>query len=158
MTCMMLILVLSVQFSCSVMSDFATLWTAACQASLYIINFRSLLKLMSIESMMPYNHLILCCPLLLLPSIFPNIRVFLNESALHIRWPKYWSFLFNISPSNEYSGLICYMMDWLDLLVVQGTLKSLLQHHNSKASIVWCSAFFMVQLSHLYITTGKLLL
>ena len=110
--------------SLSCVQLFTTLWTAACQASLYIINFRNLLKLMSIESMMPYNHLILCHPPLLLPSIFPSIRVFLNESALHIRWPKYWSFLFIISPSNEYSGLICFMMDWLDLLVVKGTLES----------------------------------
>ena len=104
---------------------------------------------------MPFNHLILCRPLLLLPSIFPSIRVFSNESALCIRWPKYWSFSFSISPSNEYSGLIFFRMDWLDLLVVQGTLKSLLQHHSSKASILWCSAFFIVQLSHPYMTTGK---
>ena len=104
---------------------------------------------------MPSNHLILCHPLLLLPSIFHSIRVFSNESALHIRWPKYWSFSFNISPSNEHPGLICFRMDWLDLLAVQGTLKSLLQHHSSKASILWCSAFFIVQLSHLYMTTGK---
>ena len=108
---------------------------------------------MSIESVMPSNHLILCCPLILLPSIFPSIRVFSNESVLHIRWLKYWSF--SISPSNEYSELISFRMDWLDLLAVQGTLKSLLQHHSSKASILWCSAFFMVQLSHLYMTTGK---
>ena len=134
---------------------FATPWTAACQDSLSITNCWSLLKLMSIESVMPSNHLILCHPLLLLPSIFPSIRVFSNESALHIRWPKYWSFSFNISPSNERSGLISFRMDWLDLLAVQGTLKSLLQHHSSKASILWCSAFFMVQLSHLYMTTGK---
>ena len=106
---------------------------------------------------MPCNHLILCCPLLLLPSIFPSIRVFPNESVLHIRWPKYWSFSFSISPSNEYSGLISFRMDWLDLLAVQGTLKSLLQHHSSKASILWCSAFFIVQLSHPYMTTGKTL-
>ena len=125
------------------------------QASLSIINTWSLLKLMSIESVMPSNHLILCCPLLLLPSIFPSIRVFSNESVLHIRWPKDWSFSFSISPSNEYSGLISFRMDWLDLLAVQGTLKSLLQHHSSKASILWCSAFFMVQLSHPYMTTGK---
>ena len=104
---------------------------------------------------MPSNHLILCCPLLLLPSIFPNIKVFSNESALHIRWPKYWSFSFNISPSNEHSGLICFRMDWLDLLAVQGTLKNLLQHHNSKASILRCSGFFIVQLSHPYVITGK---
>ena len=110
---------------------------------------------MPIKSMMPSNHLILCYPLLLLPSVFPSIRVFSNESVLPIRWPKYWSFSFNISPSNEYSGLISFRMDWLDLLAVQGTLKSLLKHHNSKASILWCSAFFIVQLSHLYMTTGK---
>ena len=134
---------------------FATPWTAARQASLSITNSQSLLKLMSIESVMPSNHLILCRPLLLLPSIFPNIRVFSNESALHIRWPNYWSFSFNISPSNEDPGLISFRMDCLDLLAVQGTLKSLLQHHSSKASILWCSAFFLVQLSHLYMTTGK---
>ena len=110
---------------------------------------------MSVESVMPLNHIILCYPLLLLPSIFPSIRVFSNESALCIRWPKYWSFSFSISPSNEYSGLISFRMDWLDLLAVQGTLKSLPQHHSSKASILQCSAFFMVQLSHLYMTTGK---
>ena len=115
----------------------------------------SVLKLMSIESVMPSNHLILCCPLLLLPSVFPNIRFFFKESVLCIRWPKYWSFSFSISPSNEYSGLISFRMDWLDLLAVQGTLKSLLQHHSSKASILWCSAFFIVQLSHPYMTTGK---
>ena len=110
---------------------------------------------MSIESVMPSNHLILCCPLLLLPSIFLSIRVFSNESALHIRWPQYWSFSFNISPSNEHPGLISFRMDWLDLLGVQGTLKSLLQHHSSKASILQCSAFFIVQLSHPYMSTGK---
>ena len=110
---------------------------------------------MSIESVMPSNHLILCCPRLLLPSIFPSIRVFSNESVLHIKWPKYWSFSFNISPSNEYSGLISFRIDWLALLAVQGTLKSLLQHHSSEASAVWCSACFMVQLSHPYMTTGK---
>ena len=115
----------------------------------------SLLKLISIESVMPSNHLILCHPLLLLPSIFPSIRVFSNESVLCIRWPKYWSFIFNISPSNEYSGLISFRMDWLDLFAVQGTLKSLLQHYSSKASILRCSAFFIVQLSHPYMTTGK---
>ena len=125
------------------------------QASLSITNSRNLLKLMSIESVMPSNHLILCCPLLLLLSIFPSIMVFSNESVLCIRWPKYWSFSFSISPSNEYSGLISFRMDWLDLLAVQGTLKSLLQHHSSKASIVWRSAFFIVQLSHPYMTTGK---
>ena len=134
---------------------FVTPWTAACQASLSITNSRSLLKLTSIESVMPSNHLILCRPLLLLPSTFPSIRVFSNESALHIRWPKYWSFSFNISLSNEYSGLISFRMDWLDLLAVQGTLKSLLQHHSSKASILQRSAFFTVQLSYPYMTTGK---
>ena len=145
----------SVQFSCSVVSDSATPWIAARQASLSITNSRSLPKPMSIRSMMPSNHLILCRPLLLLPSIFPGIRVFSNESALCIRWPKYWSFSFSISPSNEHLGLISYRMDWLDLLAVQGTLKSLLQHHSSKASILWRSAFFTVQLSHPYMTTGK---
>ena len=110
---------------------------------------------MSIESVMPSNHLILCCPLLLLPPIFPSIRVFSNESVLHIRWTKYWSFNFSISPSNEYSGLISFRMDWLDLLTVQGTLKSLLQQHSSKASILWCSALFIVQFSHPYMTTEK---
>ena len=125
---------------------------APCQAALSFSISRSLLKLMSIESVMLSNHLILCCPLLL-PSIFPSIRVFSNESTLHIRWPKYWSF--SISPSNEYSGLISFRMDWFDLLAVSGTLKSLLQHHNLKASILWHSAFFMVQLSHPYMTTGK---
>ena len=134
---------------------FATPWTAARQASLSITNSWGLLKLMSIESVMPSNHLILCRPLLLLPSVFPSIRVFSNESALLIRWPKYWSFSFGISPSNEYSGLISFRMDWLDLLAVQGTLKSLLQHHSSKASILQSSAFFIVQLSHPYMTTGK---
>ena len=133
---------------------FATLWTAARQASLSITNSRSLPKLMSIKLVMPSNYLILCHPLLL-PSIFPGIRVFSNESAIHIRWPKYWSFSFSISPSNEHSGLIFFRMDWLGLLAVQGTLKSLLQHHSSKASIVWHSAFFTVQLSHPYMTTGK---
>ena len=130
-----------------------TPWTAACQASLSITNSRSLLKLMSIELVMPSNQLIHCHPLLLLPSVFPRIRVFSNESALPIRWPKYWSFSFSISPSNEYSGLISFMMDWLDLLAVQGTLKSLFQHHSSKASkasILWCSAFFIV---HAHIRT-----
>ena len=130
-------------------------WTAACQGSLSINNSWSLLKLMSTESVMPSNRLILCCPLLLLPSIFPCIRVFPNESALCIRWPKYWSCSFNISPSNEHPGLISLRMDWLDLLAVQGTLKSLLQHHSSKASILQHSVFFIVQLSHPYRTTGK---
>ena len=134
---------------------FLTPWTAVRQASLSITNTRSLPKLMSIESVMPSNHLILCCPLLLSPSIFPSIRIFSNESVLHIRWPKNWSFSFNISPTNEYSGLISFRMDWLDLLAVQGTLKSLLQHHSSKASILPCSAFFIVQISHSYMTTGK---
>ena len=133
----------------------ATPWTAARQASLSITNSWSPPKPMSIESVMPSNHLILCCPLLLLLSIFPSIRVFSNESALPIWWPKYWSFSFSISPSNEYSGLISFRMDWLDLLAVQGTLKSLLQHHSSKASILWRSAFLTVQLSHPYMTTGK---
>ena len=134
---------------------FATPWTAAHQASLSITNSWCLLKLLSIESVMPSNHLILCHPLLLLPSIFPSIKVFSNESALHIRWPKYWSFSFNISPSSEHPGPISFRMDWLDLLAVQGTLKSLLQHHSSKASILWPSAFFIVQLSHPYMTIGK---
>ena len=125
------------------------------QASLSITNSQSLLKLMSIGSVMPSNHLILCRPLLLLPSIFPGIKVFANESALRIRWLKYWSFSFSISPSNEYSGLISFRMDWLDLLAVQGTLKSLLQHHSSKTSILQRSGFFIVQLSHPYMTTGK---
>ena len=134
---------------------FATLCTAACQASLSITNTWSLLNFMSIESGMPSNHLILCHPLLLPPSIFPSIRVFSNEWVLHIRWSKYWSFSFSISPSNEYSGLISFRMDWLDLLAVQGILKSLLQHHSSKASIFWHSAFFIIQLSHPCMTTGK---
>ena len=133
----------SVQFSCSVVSDSATPWTTARQASLSITNCWSLSKPMSIESVMASNHLILCHPLLLLPSIFPSIRVFSNESALHIKWPKYWSFSFNISPSNEHLRPISFRMDWLDLLSVQGTLKSLLQHHSSKASILWHSAFFV---------------
>ena len=133
----------------------ATPWTAACQASLSITNSQNLLKPMSIESAMPSNHLILCLPLLLPPSIFPSIRVFSNESVLCIRGPKYWSFSFSFSPSNEYSWPISFRMDWLDLFAVQGTLKSLLQHHSSKASVLRCSAFFMVQLSHLYMTNGK---
>jgi len=141
--------------SLSLVQLFATPWTAAHQASLSITNSWSLLKLMSIESMMPSNHLILCCPLLLPLSIFLSIRVFSNESVLHIRWPKYWSFSFNISPSNEYSGLISFRVDWLDLLAVQGTLKSLPQYLSSKASILQHSAFFIVQLSHPYMTTGK---
>ena len=134
---------------------FATPWTAARQASWSITNSRSLLKLMSIESVMPSNHLILCHPLLQPPSIFPSIRVFLNESVLRIRWPKYWSFSFNISSANEYSGLISFRRDWLDLLAVQETLKILLQHHSLKESILQCSAFFIVQLSYLHMTTGK---
>ena len=145
-----------VQFSCSVVSWlFAAPWTAACQASLSITNSWSLLRLMSIEWVMPSNHLILCHPPLLLPSVFSSIRVFSNESVLPIRWPEYWSFSFSISPSNEYSGLISFKMESLDLLAVQGTLKSLLQHHSSKASILQHSAFFIVQLSHPYMTTGK---
>ena len=134
---------------------FVTPWTTARQAFLSITNSQSLCKLMSIELVMPSNHLILCHLLLLLPPIPPSIRILSNESALHIRWPKYWSFSFNISPSNEHAGLICFRMDWLDLLAVQGTLKSLLQHHSLKASILQCSAFFTVQLSHPYMTTGK---
>ena len=148
---------LTVQFS-SVTQSCLTLcdpMDCSTQASLSITNSWSLLKLMSTESVMPSNHLILCHPLILLPSIFPSIRVFSNESVLHIRWPKYWSFSFSINPSNEYSGLISFRMDWLDLLAVQGTLKSLFQHHSSKASILWHSAFFIVQLSHPYMTTGK---
>ena len=141
--------------SLSCVQLFATPWTAACQAYLSITNSWSLLKLMFIESVMPSTHLILCHPLLLLPSIFPSIRVFSSESVLPIMWPKYWSFSFNISPSNEHPGLISFRMDWLDLLAVQGTLKSLLQQHSSKASILLCSAFFIVQLSHPYMTTGK---
>ena len=143
------------QFGHSVVSDSATPWTAARQASLSITNSRSLPKLMSIESVMLSNHLILCHPLLLLPSIFPSIRVFSNDSALLIRWPNYWSFTVNISPSNEHTGLISPRMDWLDLLAVQGTLKSLLQHHSLKSSVFQHSAFFIVQLSHPYMTTGK---
>ena len=134
---------------------FVAPWTAARQASLSITNSQSLLRLMSIESVMPSNHLILRHPLLLLPSIFPSIRVFSSESALHIRWPKYWSFSFNISPSNEHPGLISFRIDRLDLLAVRGTLKSLLQHYSSKASILLCSAFFIVHLSHPYMSTGK---
>ena len=141
--------------SLSCVQLFATPWTAARQASLSITNSRSLLKLMSVESVMPSNHLILCHPLLLPPSMFPRIRVFSKKSVLCIRRPKYWSFGFSISPSNEYSGLISFRMDWLDLLAVQGTLKSLLQHHSSKASILQCSAFLLVQLSYPYVTPGK---
>ena len=147
----------SVQFSSVAQScaTYATPWTAAHQASLSITNSQSLLKVIPIKSMMPSNHLILCRPLLLLPSIFPSIRVFSDESALRIRWPKDWSFSFNIIPSNEHSGLISFRMEWLDLLAVQGTLKSFLQHHSSKASILQCSAFFIVKFSHPYMTTGK---
>ena len=141
---------LIIQFS-SVQSLSHVPWIAAHQASLSITNSRSLLKLMSVESVMPSSHLILCCTLLLLPSIPPSIRVFSSESTLRIRWPKYWSFTFNISPSNEHPGLISFRMDWLDLLAVQGTLNSLLQHHSSKSSIFRRSVFFTVQLSHPYI-------
>ena len=137
------------------MSDPVTPWTAAHQASLSITSYQSLLKLRSIKLIMPSNHLILCHPLLHPPSIFPSIRVFSNESVLHIRWPKYWSFSFSLRPSHEYSGSISFRMDWLALLAVQGTLKSLLQHHSSKASVPWRSAFFIVQLSHPYMTIGK---
>ena len=140
--------------SLSCVQIFATPQTEPCQASLSI-NSQTLLKLMCIELVMPFNHPILCCPLLLLPSIFPNIKVFSNESVLYIRWPKYWSFTFSINPSNEYSGMIFFRMDWLDLLAVQGTLKSRLRHHRSKPSIFWHSAFFIVQLSHPYMATGK---
>ena len=153
-------IILSLVQVCSVQSLshvwlFATPWTAACQASLSITSSQSLPKIMSIESVMSSNHLILCCSLLLLPSIFPNIRVFSNESALPIRGPKYWSFSFNISPSNEHPGLICFRMEWLDLLAVQGTLRSLLQHHDWKASILLHSAFLIVQFSHPYMTNRK---
>ena len=141
--------------SLSCVWPFAISWTAARQASLSITNSRSLLKFMSIKLVMPSNHLILNHLLLLPPSIFPSIRVFSNESALLIRWPNYWSFSFSIGPSNEYSGLISFRMDWLDLLAVQGTLKSLLHHHSSKASILQCSGFFIVEFSHPYMTTGK---
>ena len=145
----------SVQFSHSVVSNSATPWIAACQASPSITSSQSLLKLMPIESVMPSSHLILCRPLLLLPPIPPSIRGFSNESSLRMRWPKYWSFSFSISPSNEHPGLISFRMDWLDILAVQGTLKSLLQHHSSKASILRRSALLTVQLSHPYMTTGK---
>ena len=150
---------ISVQFSSvklfSHVRLFVTLWTAARQACLSITNSRSLLKFMSIASVMPFNHLIICRPLLLLPSIFPSVRVFSCESDLHIRWPKYWSFSFNISPSSKYSGLISFTVDWLDLLAVQGILKSILQHHSSKASVLRCSTFFVVQFSYPYMTTGR---
>ena len=144
-----------VVWSLSHVQLFATPWTAACQASLCFTISQSLLKLMSIESVMPSNHLILCRPFLLMPSIFPSIRVFSNESALHIRWPKYWSFSFSISHSSEYSGLISFRMGLFDLFVVQGTLKGFLQHHSSKASLLWHSAFFMIQLSYPYMATRK---
>ena len=157
--CVCVCMCVCVQFSSvqslSHVQFFETPWIAACQASLSITNSRSSLKFISIESVMPSSHLILCHPLLLLPPIPPSIRVFSNESTLHMRWPKYWSFSFNISPSNEHPGLISFRMHWLDLLEVQGTLKSLLQHHSSKAPILWPSAFFTVQLSHPYMTTGK---
>ena len=146
---------ISVQFSCSVVSDSAIPWTTARQASLSIANSWGPPKPMSIKSVMPSNHLILYRPLLLPPSVFSSIRVFSNQSVLCIRWPKYWSFSFNISPSSKYPGLISFRMDWFDVLAVQGTLKSLLQHHSSKASILQHSAFFLVQLSHPYMTTGK---
>ena len=145
----------SIQFSCSVMSNSATPWIAAHQASLSITRSPSSLKLMSIELVMPFNHLILCRKLLLLPPIPPSIRVFSNESTLCMRWPKYWTFSFSISLSSEHPGLISFGIDWLNILAVQGTLKSLLQHHSSKASIISCSAFFKVQLSQSYMTTGK---
>ena len=140
----------SVQFSCSVVSDFAIPWNAAHQVSLSLTISRSLLKLISIEFVMPSNHLILCCALLHLPSIFSRFRVFSNESVFHIRWPKYWRFSFSINPSNVYSRLISFRIDWFDLLGVQMTLKILLQHHSSKASILHCSAFFMVQLTSIH--------
>ena len=142
---------LSVQFLSRVQL-FETPWTAACQASLSITKSQSFLKLMSIDSVMPFNRLILCHPLFFLPSIFPSIRIFSSESVFHIRWPKYWSFSFSISPFNEYSGLISFRMDWFDLLAVQGTLKSLIQHHGSKALILQCSAFFIFQFSDPYMT------
>ena len=145
----------SIQFSCSVVSDSLHPMITAWQASLSITNFQSSHRLTVIQSVMPSSHLILCCPLLLLPPIPPSIRDFSNESTLRMRWPKYWSFSFNISPSNEYSGLIPFRIDWFVLLTVQGTLQSLLQHHSSKASIFWHSAFPIVQLSHPYMTTGK---
>ena len=155
----LLLLICSVQFSSvqllSHVRLFVTPWITACQASLSITISQSSLRLTSIESVMPSSHLILCRPLLLLPPIPPNIRVFSNESTLRMRWPKYWSFSFSIISSKEIPGLIPFRMDWLDLLAVQGTLKSLLQHHSSKASILWHSAFFTVQLSHPYMTTGK---
>ena len=159
LTGILFIILISVQFSSvqslSHVQLFATPWITACQASLSITNSRSPPKPMSVVLVMPSNHLILCHPLLLLPSIFPSIRVFSNESTLCMKWPKYWSFSFSIIPSKEHPGLISFRMDWMDLLAVQGTLKSLLQNHNSKASILRRSAFFTVQLSHPYMTTGK---
>ena len=150
---------MSVQFSSvqslSRVQLFATPWTGALQASLSITNSQSLLNLMSLESMMPSNHLILCCPVLLLPSIFPSIKLFSNESVPRTRWPKFQSFSFSISPPNEYSGVISFRIHWFELLAVHGTINNLLQHHTSKASILWHSAFFTVQLSHPYMTTGK---
>ena len=146
----MCVCIFAVVQSLSHVQFFVTPWTAAHQASLSITNSQSVLKLMSVESVMPSNHFILCCPLLLPPSIFPCIRVFSNESVLHIRWPKYWSFSFSISPSNEYSGLVSFRIDWFDPFAVARTLKSLLQHHSSKPSILHHSAFFMVQLSHIH--------
>ena len=145
----------SVQFSHSFVSNSVTPWTAACQASLSITSSQSLVKLMSIESVMPSNHLILCCPLLLPPSIFPSIRVFSDELVLHVRWPKYWSFSFSINTSSEYSGLISFRIDWFISLQSKGLFKSLLQYHSSKASVLWRSAFFIAQLSHTYMTAGK---
>ena len=142
-------------FGRSAVPNSVTPWIATCQASLSFTIYQNLLKLMSMKLVMPSNHLVLCHPLLLLPSIFPRIRVFYNNAALYISWPKYWNFSFSISPSNEYSGLISFRMDWFDVLAVQGTLKCLLQQHSSKASILRCSAFFMVQLSHPYVTTEK---
>ena len=150
-----ILLIFNSDQSLSLVWLFLTLWTASCMASLSITNSRSSLRLMSLKLVMPSSHLILCLPLLLLPSIFPSIRVFSNESVLRIRWPNYWSFSFTISPSSEYSGLISFRIDWFDLLVVQGTLKSLLQYHRPKASILRCSAFFVVQLSHPHMTIGK---
>ena len=148
-------LIIAVAQSLSRVQLFVTPWTAACQAYLSFTSSQSLFKLMSVELVMPSNYLILCHPLLLLPPVPLSIRVFSNESALHMRWPKYWSFSFNISPSNEHPRLISFRMDWLDLLAVQGTLKSLLQHHSSKASILWRSVFFTVLLSHSYMTIEK---
>ena len=148
-----LLLHISLVQSLSPVGLFATPWPAECQASLSITNAQSILKLMSTELVMPSNYLILCRPLPLLPSVFPSIRLFSNQSVLCIRWPKYWNFSFRVSPSNEYSGLISFRMGWLDFLAAQGTLKSLLQHYNSKASILQCSAFFIVQFSHPYMTT-----